>query len=73
MASRDQPLLYPHHPQFPLKHAEKDVRLAVALGEANGLALPVAATSDACMKKAMAAGHGDKDFSAVVEGQKKAK
>jgi len=25
------------------------------------------------MKKAIDAGHGDKDFSAVVEGQKKAK
>ena len=59
--------------QFPLKHAEKDVKLAVALGQANGLELPVAATSDASMKKAMEAGHGDKDFSAVVEAQRKSK
>ena len=34
-------------PNFPLKHAEKDVRLAVALGGSLGLGLPIAAAADA--------------------------
>jgi len=62
-----------HAANFPLKHAEKDMRLAVAMGQAHGIELPVASTADTSMKKAIDAGHGDKDFSAVVEGQKKAK
>ena len=61
-----------HAPNFPLKHAEKDVRLACELGSAVGLELPVATTVDDTMKKAMAIGTcADQDFSALYEAQKK--
>ena len=40
-------------PAFPLKHAEKDVKLAVELGAMLGQPLPVAATTDAMMLRAM--------------------
>ena len=36
-----------HAPNFPLKHAEKDMRLACELGSKSGVKLPVAATADA--------------------------
>ncbi|KAL1515278.1 hypothetical protein AB1Y20_001910 [Prymnesium parvum] len=62
-----------HAPNFPLKHAEKDMRLAVELGKSQGLELPVASTADSVMQKAMAAGHQDKDFSSVIEAQRKSK
>mmetsp|Transcript_91895 Transcript_91895/g.259575 ORF Transcript_91895/g.259575 Transcript_91895/m.259575 type:complete len:295 (-) Transcript_91895:104-988(-) len=62
-----------HAPNFPLQHAEKDVRLAVAMGSAAGLELPVASTADETMKRAMDSGLGEQDFSAVVEAQKKQK
>ena len=61
-----------HAPHFPLEHAEKDVRLAGELGAQLGLALPVAATADAAMKKSIAAGHGRLDFSATFLAQAKA-
>ena len=60
-----------HAPNFPLKHAEKDMRLATELGSSVGLQLPVASSADAAMKKAMEMGKGDQDFSATFEGQKK--
>lgn len=58
-------------PNFPLKHSEKDMRLAVALGGKLGLELPVASTADSVMKKAMDRGQADNDFSAVLEAQQK--
>lgn len=52
-------------PAFPLKHAEKDVKLAVAMGRQYGLGLPVASTADGAMLAAMAKGLGDSDFAAT--------
>lgn len=52
-------------PAFPLKHACKDVRLAVGLGASLGLGLPIAAAADAAMARAIADGLGDSDFAAV--------
>ena len=57
-------------PHFPLKHAQKDVRLAIGLGAQAGLGLPVAEAVDAAMLRAMAAGYGDNDFAATYEPQK---
>jgi glyoxylate/succinic semialdehyde reductase len=57
-------------PHFPLKHAEKDVRLAIGLGAQAGLGLPVAEAVDAAMLRAMAAGYADNDFAATYEPQK---
>jgi len=63
-----------HAPNFPLKHAQKDMRLACALGGQAGVALPVAASADSTMKSAMAIGSlADSDFSATFEAQKVAK
>ena len=58
-------------PAFPLKHAEKDVKLAVALGQSLGLGLPIAAKAGTAMRAAIAQGLGDYDFAAVYEAQQK--
>jgi len=50
---------------FPLKHAQKDLRLALGLGDALAQALPGAAAANECFKAARALGAGDEDFSAV--------
>lgn len=50
---------------FPLKHMQKDLRLAVALGEALDQPLPGTAGVNELFKRARAAGHADDDFSAV--------
>jgi len=60
-------------PNFPLEHAEKDMRLAVAHGGSLGLGLPVAAAADAAMKRAMEEDLGKQDFCSVVAAQKKQK
>jgi len=61
-----------HAPNFPLKHAEKDMRLACDLGTSVGVKLPVAASADSTMLEAMKVeGLADKDFSATFEAQKK--
>ena len=52
-------------PNFPLKHMQKDMRLAVALGDATQQPLPTAAAANESFKRAVAAGRGDDDFSAV--------
>jgi glyoxylate/succinic semialdehyde reductase len=52
---------------FPLKHQQKDMRLALALGDDAAQALPVAAAANELYKKARAQGRGDADFSAVLE------
>lgn len=56
-----------HPTAFPLKHQQKDLRLVLELGEASGQALPVAAAVHALYDAAQADGHGDADFSAVLE------
>jgi 3-hydroxyisobutyrate dehydrogenase-like beta-hydroxyacid dehydrogenase len=52
---------------FPLKHMQKDLRLALALGEAVGQPLHSTATINQTFKRAVVTGHGDEDFSAVFE------
>jgi len=52
-------------PAFPLKHQQKDVKLAVALGEDVGQALPLAAAANEVFKRARVAGKSDDDMSAV--------
>lgn len=54
-------------PAFPLKHAQKDMRLALALGDQLGQPLPVSATANEAYIRAKAAGYGDSDFAAVYE------
>lgn len=54
-------------PAFPLKHQQKDLRLAVELGLHFGQKLPVAAAANGVFEKAIGSGLGDKDFSAVYE------
>ncbi|KAG9445550.1 hypothetical protein H6P81_011678 [Aristolochia fimbriata] len=54
-------------PAFPLKHQQKDMRLALALGDENAVSMPVAAASNEAFKTARSLGHGDSDFSAVHE------
>jgi len=56
---------------FPLKHAQKDVRLALGLGDAVGQPMPVAAAANESFKAARAAGRGDDDFSAVYDAVRK--
>ena len=58
-----------YEPQFPLKHAQKDMRFAVGLADELGLGLPVAAASNEQYKRARTA-HGDSDFSAIAEASR---
>lgn len=58
-------------PAFPLKHQQKDVRLAISLGDQLGQPLPVAAAANESLKAARAAGYGDDDMSKVYEAVKK--
>ncbi len=55
---------------FPLKHMQKDMRLALALGEATGQPLPVAAAANEDFIKALADNLADADFSAVYRAVK---
>ncbi|GAB4814524.1 hypothetical protein N2152v2_001570 [Parachlorella kessleri] len=61
MAARNYPTA------FPLKHQQKDMRLAIALGDKLGQALPTSATANELYKQARAQNLGDADFSAVLE------
>merc|ERR1719436_28133 len=56
---------------FPLKHQQKDVRLAVDLGDKVSQPMPLAAAANEAFKASIAAGKGDDDFSAVFETVKK--
>ncbi|CAN6719955.1 unnamed protein product [Malus baccata var. baccata] len=56
-----------HSPAFPLKHQQKDMRLALALGDETATSMPVAAAANEAFKKARSMGLGDLDFSAVYE------
>ena len=46
---------------------QKDLRLALALGDTLAQPLPVAAAANEAFKAARALGHGDSDFAAVYE------
>lgn len=52
---------------FPLKHMQKDLRLAMALGDRLDQPLASAATANESFKRAKAAGFGDEDFSALYK------
>jgi glyoxylate/succinic semialdehyde reductase len=52
---------------FPLKHQQKDLRLALAEADAVGQALPVISAANEQYIRACAQGYGDADFSAVLE------
>ncbi|RMF48335.1 MAG: NAD(P)-dependent oxidoreductase [Deltaproteobacteria bacterium] len=55
-----------HDPHFPLKHMQKDLRLAVGLGDERQQTLPTVACVNETFKRALAAGLGDCDFAAVA-------
>ncbi|SJL84253.1 NAD(P)-dependent oxidoreductase [Vibrio palustris] len=50
---------------FPLKHMQKDLRLAVALGDKLDQPLPTAAATNEAFKQAKKAGYADEDIAAV--------
>jgi len=52
---------------FPLKHMQKDLRLALQLGDEFRQALYVAAAANATFLRAREAGWGNEDFSAVLK------
>ncbi|MBK9577701.1 MAG: NAD(P)-dependent oxidoreductase [Fibrobacterota bacterium] len=54
-------------PEFPLKHALKDVRLALEMAVGVGLELSQARASEALYKQAARQGMGDQDISSVHE------
>ncbi len=53
-------------PHFPLKHAYKDMRLAVAAGAASGIPTPVTKAACDLFGAAWNKGFGDRDISAVL-------
>ncbi|XP_078432044.1 glyoxylate reductase 2 [Wolffia australiana] len=55
---------------FPLKHQQKDMRLALALAEEAAQPTPVAAAANEVYKAAKSLGLGEEDFSAVIEALK---
>lgn len=57
-------------PAFPLKHQQKDLRLALQLAESVSQPVPVAASVNEMYKLAKSKGFGDEDFSAVIEAIK---
>lgn len=59
-------------PAFPLKHQQKDMRLAIQLGDQHAQTLPVAAAANAAYLQARGQGLGDEDFSAVLSAVLKA-
>jgi len=66
-AAKGAAILRDEHPtNFPLKHMQKDLRLAVDLGDQTGQPLYGVATANETYKRAMAADLGDADFSAVA-------
>lgn len=50
---------------FPLKHMQKDLRLALGMGGQLGQSLYMTAAANECFKAALGLGHGDDDFTAV--------
>jgi glyoxylate/succinic semialdehyde reductase len=53
-------------PAFPLKHQQKDMRLALELGEKLDVTMPVANAANEMYKVAQGKGKDDDDFSAVI-------
>ncbi|XP_038895764.1 glyoxylate/succinic semialdehyde reductase 2, chloroplastic-like isoform X2 [Benincasa hispida] len=60
--------LYPT--AFPLKHQQKDLRLALGLAETVSQPTPIAAAANELYKVAKSHGLSDQDFSAVIESLK---
>ncbi|KAL5755718.1 hypothetical protein ACOSQ2_020464 [Xanthoceras sorbifolium] len=60
--------LYPT--AFPLKHQQKDLRLALGLAESVSQSTPIAAAANELYKVAKSQGLSDQDFSAVIEALK---
>ncbi|KAK7402259.1 hypothetical protein VNO78_14381 [Psophocarpus tetragonolobus] len=60
--------LYPT--AFPLKHQQKDLRLALGLAESVSQPIPIAAAANELYKVAKSQGLSDQDFSAVIEALK---
>jgi 3-hydroxyisobutyrate dehydrogenase len=54
-------------PSFPLSLAHKDAQLVIEAAKRHGLDLPYAPVTEQLQRRAIDAGHGDEDFSAVVE------
>ncbi len=54
-------------PAFPLKHAQKDIRLALLLGDLLGHGMPTTAAANEVFKRARSMGLDDNDFSAVFK------
>jgi 3-hydroxyisobutyrate dehydrogenase-like beta-hydroxyacid dehydrogenase len=54
-------------PAFPLKHMQKDMRLALQLGDENGQAMFTASAANNAYIKARKTGSADEDFSAVIK------
>ncbi len=52
---------------FPLKHMQKDMRLAIALGDSLGQPLPSAAAANESFKQARKEGYADEDIAAVYK------
>ncbi|KAL2899600.1 Glyoxylate/succinic semialdehyde reductase 2 chloroplastic [Bienertia sinuspersici] len=55
---------------FPLKHQQKDLRLALGLAESVSQPIPIAAAANELYKVAKSQGLSDEDFSAVIEALK---
>lgn len=55
---------------FPLKHQQKDLRLALGLAESVSQPIPIAAATNELYKVAKSHGLSDQDFSAVIEALK---
>lgn len=62
-----------YSPAFPLKHQQKDLRLVLELGQSVDQALPMASAANGLFLTALHEGHGDEDFSAVLEAVLSAK
>jgi glyoxylate/succinic semialdehyde reductase len=56
-----------HPPSFPLKHHQKDMRLALAVGDEVGQPMPVAAAANETFKLAKSLGFGNEDTAAVYK------
>ena len=54
-------------PNFAMRLMAKDLAYSVAAGKSLSVNLATVATAHAALEQAIAAGYGDKDFSAVVE------
>uniref|UniRef100_A0A0E0C3S5 6-phosphogluconate dehydrogenase NADP-binding domain-containing protein n=1 Tax=Oryza meridionalis TaxID=40149 RepID=A0A0E0C3S5_9ORYZ len=55
---------------FPLKHQQKDLRLALSLAESVSQSIPTVAAANELYKVAKSLGLADQDFSAVIEALK---